>query len=68
MKDIALAEFRAKNIKDNPMTTTYVRYENGFYYYIAYNGRLSTRYNSLTEAKEDIKRSYGKWHDFRLLV
>jgi hypothetical protein len=68
MKDIAVAEFRARNIKENPMTKVYVRHENGHYYYIAYNGRLSTRYNSLAEAKADIQSTHGKWYDFRLLV
>lgn len=65
---IAVAEFRARNIKKNHMTTTFVELVNGFYYYIAFNGQRSTRYRGLDEAKNDIKELWGSWHDFKLLV
>jgi hypothetical protein len=67
MELIPVAEFRARNIKENPMTTVYVGYENGLYYYIADNGNIGQKYNSLGVAKEDIKSLWGKWHDFKLL-
>ncbi|MBQ3420711.1 MAG: hypothetical protein IJH34_03395 [Romboutsia sp.] len=65
---IAIAEFRARNIKTNPMTTTYVEKVGNFYYYIASNGQRSTRYINLEMAKDDIKSLWGHWHDFKLLV
>lgn len=65
---IAIAEFRAKNIKENHLTTVYVEYDNGHYYYLTFWGVRSTRYRNLDEAKKDIKDLYEKWHDFKLLV
>ncbi|HBJ1645848.1 hypothetical protein FDB61_15830 [Clostridium botulinum] len=65
---IAIAEFRARNIKENPMTKVFVEYINGRYYYIASNGQRSECYRNLDIAKEEIKSSWGKWHDFKLLV
>lgn len=67
-KKIAIAEFRAKNIKENPMTTTYVEYSNGLYHYLAQNGYRTTKYRSLEEAKDDIGSLWGKWYDFKFLV
>ena len=49
MKRIAVAEFRARNIKENPMATTYLEYENGAYYYIAFNGNRGRKYRTLDE-------------------
>ena len=68
MKRIKIAEFRARDIKENPMTAIEVEKYRGYYYFIAFNGNRSTRYTSIAEAKEDIKGSYGEWHDFKLLV
>ena len=67
-KKIELAQFRAKNIKDNDLTTAFVEYENGWYYHLTFWGDRSTRFRSLDEAKRDIKELYGNWHDFKLLV
>lgn len=64
---IPIAEFRAKNIKENPMCTVYVESENGRYYYLTYGGSRGWRYDSLAAAREDIKNLWGSWHDFRLL-
>ena len=68
MERIAVAEFRARNIKENPMATTYLEQEGDFYYYIASNGGRGHKYKTLDEAKEDIKDLWGGWYDFKLLV
>lgn len=64
---IPIAEFRVKNIKENPISIIYVESENGYYYYLTYGGSRGKRYDSLLEAKEDIKSLWGNWNDFRLL-
>lgn len=38
------------------------------YFYINYKGELSHRYNTLSQAKEDIKDLFGKKDKFKMLI
>lgn len=65
---IKICEFRARNKHDNPMTYIEVEKEFPYMYYINSKGDRSYRYNTLNEAKEDIKSMYGDWIDFKMLI
>ncbi len=65
---IKVCEFRARNIRENKMTYIEVEKEKGRYFYINYKGERSFEYNSIEEAKEDIKNLYGRYKDFSLLI
>jgi hypothetical protein len=65
---IPICEFCSHGIEGNPITKVNVIKLNGVYYYQAYNGNKSVKYNSLEMAKLDIKSLYGKYAGFRFLV
>lgn len=63
-----VAEFRAKNLKENNMTFIEIEKFNGFWWYITFEGDRSTKYISINEAIEDIKSLYGNYIDFKILI
>ena len=65
---IKVCEFRARNNPDNQMTYIEVEKEFPYVYYINSKGNRSYKYNTLEEAKEDIKSMYGGWIDFKMLI
>ena len=63
-----VAEFRAKNLKENPMTFIEIEKFNGFWWYITFQGDRSKKYISVNEAIEDIISLYGNYIEFKILV
>lgn len=63
-----VCEFRANNIKDNPLTTIELEFFNGSWWYITFKGERSYKYISLAEAKIDIISMYSNYKDFRMLI
>ena len=68
MERIAIADFRAKNIKDNPMAKLYLIKEGNKYFHITNDGDKGMYYIGLKSAKEEIQKYWGNWHDFKLLI
>ena len=65
---IQVCEFRARNIKENKLVMIQLEKVGNLYYYITFSGHRGKEYKSLVAAKEDIKQSYNKWHDFKMLI
>lgn len=65
---IKICEFRAKNKVNNPITYIEVERNDKGIFYINFKGEKSYRYNSIEEAKRDIKEMYRDWLEFKMLV
>lgn len=66
---INIAEIWAHNIPNTRKAYLQVEKDGvGGYYYLTSKGDRSEHYNSLLEAKANIKDLWGNWIDFKLLV
>jgi hypothetical protein len=65
---IPICEIWAFNKPNTKRCTINVVKKGDSYYFQAFNGNLSTRYNSISQAKLDIKDLWGDWIDFKFLI